>query len=325
MLIIYQLCYYFDVMKLSKKHLRFVVSIILIGILIWKTNLTASIYVLSQANLVWIAIGVLSIFGNVIVSAIRIRYILKIYDKAKSVKYLSKLYLAGNFYNNFLPTQMGGDFYKAYKLSTDIKDMGVGTFAIFLDRFSGLVILFLLSLVGLFLKFGTTGIIVAIAIFALVMFGFFLGLKLFAEKLSIVGKFKKAFDVFMSQKKAALYVFGTAALVQVFAITTLVSAFYAVGAYIPFADAVLYFPALIIFVSLIPSVNGIGVQEWAYLFFFGSTIGATEVVAASLLLHLMRFGTSLVGGLVIVIPDKEFHPEDYSKLVEKSQESKKKP
>lgn len=288
---------------IQKKNIRFIVSIGLLVFLVYKMDFTQSLEILSKANLFWVSAAILAMVGNVVVSSWRLQYILKIFNLKKSIDYLAKIYLIGNFYNNFLPTQMGGDVYKAYKLSKNLKKSGEGTFTIFMDRFSGLVVLLLVGLFGLFVRFGLLGLALSICLFLIGLFSYYYGLKHFSKKVKFIAKFKKANDVFMSHKKKATGVLLTAIIVQIFAIGSQLFAFYAIGIDIPVWSALLYLPVITL-LGLIPSINGIGIQDSAFIFFFGTLgISGEQAFAASILYHIMRFSFSLLGGLLLLIGD----------------------
>ena len=125
----------------------------------------------------------------------------------------------------------------------------------------------------------------------------------------LVGKFKKANDVFMANKLKAINVFITAIVVQIFAMLMTIAAFYAVGSDIPIWAFLMYIPVVTI-MGLIPSVNGLGIQDFGYVFFFGQFTTPEQAAAASLIVHLIRFGTSLIGGLVTLLPD--WHVDKYT-------------
>jgi len=62
---------------------------------------------------------------------------LLIHEKSNEVSrlYLFKLYFVGAFFNNFMPTSIGGDVYKVYKLGKKIDSPVVGFSSVFTERF----------------------------------------------------------------------------------------------------------------------------------------------------------------------------------------------
>ncbi|HEV2121205.1 MAG TPA: lysylphosphatidylglycerol synthase domain-containing protein, partial [Chloroflexota bacterium] len=75
--------------------------------------------------------------------------------------------------------------------------------------------------------------------------------------------------------------------------------FAAIGVPVSLGACFLFIP-IISAIQLVPvSLNGLGVREGAYVFFFGSIgIGQLESVAASLLFGLLVAAVSLAGGVL---------------------------
>ena len=90
---------------------------------------------------------------NYVVSSIRWKQLLITKDKTTknniSVRYLTSLYFIGSFFNNFMPTSMGGDVFKIYALGKKIKDNALAFTSTFMERFTGMVVLVLISYFGL--------------------------------------------------------------------------------------------------------------------------------------------------------------------------------
>ena len=284
-----------------KKAAKVVFSLGLLALLFYRLDLSLLGSNLLTAN--WSLIGlalVLAVVG-LGVSAWRWSRILRVLGFDYSPVYLVHLYLGGYFYNNFLPTQMGGDVYKAIKISQDTGQAGAGTFSVFMDRFSGLIALFLITLVAVYLKFGGLGLLVDGVVFLGGWFGYRWGLNLLGGRFKLVGQFKEANDLFLTNRQEAVKILGLSLLVQLLSIAVQTSLFYAVGGLIPLWAALMFFP-LISLLSLVPSINALGVQDYSYARFFAAVgIGGEVAVAASVLYHLQRFVFSLVGGLLILL------------------------
>lgn len=296
-----------------KKALRFFISLVLIIILIYQVDITKSIEIISKANLFWVVMAILAAIANIILSSLRIQYILKIFNLSRKLFYLCKIYIIGNFYNNFLPTQMGGDIYKAVRLSNDLKKhestmqmehsevTAKASFAIFMDRLSGLIILYLIGLIAMGINFGLIGFAASILTFALSVILYYIIITYLAKKVKFVAKFKEANKIFIKYKSKVLNVFFTALVVQIFAIYTQIFCFYAIGITdLSIAKAFLYLPVITI-MGLIPSINGLGVQDAGFVYFF-TQIGITteEALAASIMYHIIRFVVSAFGGLILL-------------------------
>ena len=284
-----------------KKLLRVAFSLGLLALLLYRLDLNLLWGNLVSANWGFIGLALsLAIFG-LGVSSFRWSRILRVLGFDHPPVYLARLYLAGYFYNNFLPTQMGGDVYKALKISRDTGQAGAGTFSVFMDRFSGLVALFLITLVAVYIKFGGRGLLVDGLVFIGGWFGYRLGLKLLGGRFKFVGQFREANDIFLANRRDFGVILGLSFLVQLISMAVQTSLFYAVGGSIPLWSALTFFP-LISLLSLIPSINALGVQDYSYARFFGAVgIGREVAVAASVLYHLQRLVFSLIGGLLILL------------------------
>jgi len=92
----------------------------------------------------------LFIILNYVIGAFRWKQLL-VYKEAKnvSVGYLINLYFIGSFFNNFMPTSVGGDAYKMYQLGRKIGDSAKGISSTFMERFTGIIALVIVSYVGL--------------------------------------------------------------------------------------------------------------------------------------------------------------------------------
>ena len=90
------------------------------------------------------------IVANYYVSSIRWKFLL-VHKNSENitVKYLTSLYFIGSFFNNFMPTSMGGDVYKIYALGKKIGNNADAFVATFMERFTGMIALILISYFGL--------------------------------------------------------------------------------------------------------------------------------------------------------------------------------
>ncbi|NMB91463.1 flippase-like domain-containing protein [candidate division WWE3 bacterium] len=243
------------------------------------------------------------IVSHYIVSSFRWKSLL-VHDKAKNVSplYLFNLYFIGAFFNNFMPTSVGGDVYKAYMLSKKIDDSAIGLSSVFTERFTGIIMLALIALLSLSKSLGFK---VLILIIWLVM-GIYLGL--YALKLLSKTKFKffkKVYDALMIYRnypKVLLFAMLSSIIVQVLSILTQYFTFMAIGVRLPIFYSFLAFPVITLAGFFIPSLNGYGVQDALYMSMF-SLVGvpAETAVSASIIYHLLRLGVSLIGGVLYAL------------------------
>ncbi|MEK7313756.1 MAG: lysylphosphatidylglycerol synthase transmembrane domain-containing protein [Deltaproteobacteria bacterium] len=124
------------------------VSAALLYALFRKTDFNAFLNAVSSVSVFYAALAVLIYFTVQCVSAYRWSLILA---KDVSVPYreILSIYFIGMFFNNFLPTIIGGDVVKGYYLYKRVGN-GPKVFAsIFMDRYSGFAALMTITLVAL--------------------------------------------------------------------------------------------------------------------------------------------------------------------------------
>src|SRR5665811_1795352 len=83
--------------------------------------------------------------------------------------YLSSSFLIGSFFNNILPTSIGGDIFRSLDIASKARiSVGKSASVLVIDRFAGVISAALYAVVALFLGFatiGTTSYVIPIAIF----------------------------------------------------------------------------------------------------------------------------------------------------------------
>ncbi|MBN2381864.1 flippase-like domain-containing protein [bacterium] len=134
-------------MKNKKVLLKILLSLVLIiFILVKRVNVSDVILALSQARPVWIVLALMLHPLGLLISSFRWRILLKAQSISVPIVSLFQSYLVCNFFNQFLPTQIGGDLVRAY--DTRMKaHSGIKSFAIvFVERVSGMSMLFLFAL-----------------------------------------------------------------------------------------------------------------------------------------------------------------------------------
>lgn len=287
-----------------KRQLNFLlktsVSIALIGYLIYSQDFKGVKDAISSFNPVFffIALG-LSILG-IYVSSLRWQVILHTSGKHVSLKELAYLYTKGYFYNNFLPTQMGGDFYKAVSLGKKINNQPLALFSVFMDRFGGLIVLLIMALFGISTIYGTTGVLAALVILIIGLVFYYPVLNLSAKKVHFLRNFKEASDVFIKDKKRGLIVISLSFLIQIVSFLMVYILFLGLGINLSLESIFLNLP-LASLSSLIPSFNGIGTQDTIYAFLFKNFgITAALSITVSLMIHAVRLLLSIVGGILIL-------------------------
>ncbi|MBI5560479.1 MAG: flippase-like domain-containing protein [Deltaproteobacteria bacterium] len=220
------------------------------------------------------------------------------------VKYgtLLSMYFIGMFFNNFLPTAVGGDFIKGYYLYRKTGKGDVASASILMDRYSGFVALMTITLASLLagwrLVYGIGGAAL-ISVF-LILIGGFIGASFFLwfeglhgwftdmmGKVRLFGLNRKLdtfYRVFMGYKKRKDVLLKT--LLFSFAIQTgVIICYFAVGRGIGMSISIGWFFLFIPLATssaMIPlSLSGLGIREGVLVFLF-TRAGATKEEALSM-------------------------------------------
>lgn len=285
---------------MNKKFLlKLLISIVLIVVIYFKVDKNSLFYSISKLNLYFLPLIFFLLIANYIVSSIRWKKLLSIYGEYKEVSLflLVKLYFIGAFFNNFLPTSIGGDVYKAMKLGGYIKERSKAFASTFMERFSGVVILVIFALYGILSTFGMYGVLLLVG-FCVASVCFYFALEIIGKKFSKLKKFTDALFEYRNKKSVVAYALITSVFVQIFSILTQYLIFIALGAQISLGYSFFAFPVIILASFFIPSQNSIGVQDILYGSFFSSVGVPLEIaVSASIVYHLVRLLTSLIGGV----------------------------
>lgn len=289
-----------------KKHrnliLKVFVSVTLLSIIFSRVDKEMFLSNFRLLDLRFAPLIILFLIANYTLGAFRWKALL-IHDKEDkiSVRYLIYLYFSGAFFNNFMPTSIGGDVYKVYKLGRKMDNTVDAFSATFMERFTGVLALIIISIVSLFdlIGFWSLGILV------LFVAGFFAGLWFLGFASKKFAKLKKIYDSLMmyrGQNRVLVVAFLTSFLIQFIAIFTQYFVFLAIGEKLPLLYSMFILPVITLAGFVIPSLNGVGVQDALYMRFFAA-VGVPEALSlsASIIYHLFRLGVSLIGGVIYAL------------------------
>lgn len=271
----------------------------------------------SKLNPAYIPFILIFLILNYVVSSLRWKNLLIFEGSAQiSLRYLTKLYFVGSFFNNFMPTSIGGDVYKIVALGGKIGSKTHAFTATFMERFTGMVSLVLISYLG-FIKTNSfwwdfipqmykESPFFVVLYYFLLIFGFwiaafsgFYAMYLLRNKVSRIGALYNSFLEYKNNYNVVLMALLTSFIVQLLSVSTQYFIFLALGYTLPLFHALFVFPVITLASFFIPSLNGLGVQDALYIQLL-SVVGVTSSVAltGSLIYHLMRLVVSLIGGVL---------------------------
>jgi uncharacterized membrane protein YbhN (UPF0104 family) len=288
-----------------KVLLKIVVSSLLIYFVFKGEDTTSFISNLKQFSPIYILLVVLTIALNYFISSVRWKALLIHKDGEKiTIPYLTSLYFVGSFFNNFMPTSIGGDVYKVYKLGKKMKNMSDAFAATFMERFTGVLSLMIISFVSLYKYLGYGALLMIVWVLLSVVIGLKI-LQFFSKKHEKLGKIYNSFKTYEGKNKVLLTALATSFLVQILSVLSQYFIFRGLGQNVSLFYSFAVLPMITLAGFFIPSLNGIGVQDVLYkeLFVFAG-VKPEISLSASLLYHFFRLGVSLIGGVLYAV-DKD--------------------
>jgi uncharacterized protein (TIRG00374 family) len=299
--------------------IKFFLSLFLILLISIKVNWAEVWSIAKTSNLEILAfVLILKGFG-VLISAYRWLILLRVQGIERSIHKLHIYYYIGFFFNNFLPTTIGGDVVRIYKASAGTKEMMRVTASVVAERILGLGALLTLAAVGLLLnissikmsriievRFGFVAVIAAlISLGSFVYISQKINLARFRVFRLIQNKISNLISQLSNYKNVPSAISAGFVYSLLFQFLIVVNNFL-LGRSIresPNILGLLFIVPTIMLVSMIPiSINGIGLKEAAYVSLF-PLIGIRPE-AALVIAVLSRFFDiilSLIGGLLNLI------------------------
>ena len=297
--------------------IRIVVSFGLLGFLFWKVrgDIGNVVSIVMKCDVRYIILGVIFLVINVSLLSNR----LKIIFGGESIKIRFKntlqLTLLGYFFNNFMPTAVGGDVVKAYYAGRMAQKKIQAYASVLMDRFIGLYTYLVVAAVALMVDDGKFGFkMVRPVVYVLVFVGFlglivvtnrvvakklerfFAGIKLFSLGEHLNEAYKIAHD-YRNRKGVVLRAFIVSLVSQGVYFSIVYMFFKALGTEVSLGSIFLIMP-VVTFISMIPSLGGLGVREMAIVTFFTPMAGKEVSFAVSILVLFGLLFVSLFGGLV---------------------------
>lgn len=230
-------------------------------------------------------------------------------------------YMVGQFYNLLLPTSVGGDVVRGYELGRFTGQKMNAMASVFVERFTGFIVLVALSALAIFLNlkiFNLPVITVSLVVFAsglallgwLVLDkrpfefaeGFFtkhfpVSEKLFAK----IGQMQTAIDSYKRDKPALVWAFINSFIFYFLAIINIYITARVFSLDVPFQYMVIATPVIMLIMNIPISIGNYGLLEFAYTFTFELLgLGAALGLSTALLMRLKTFFDGGLGGI--------FHP-----------------
>ncbi len=330
--------------------LRLVISFGLIAYIFFKINAehkwTDLFTYFSDANYWWLLGAAILVFS--LLAAGSFRWGMLLTAQGMRLSYLSVFmyYMMGMFFNNFLPSTVGGDFVKAYYLSKETGKTAGSFISVLVDRLMGMgglcVVAVFACLFGggnllhnpvtrpyalpIFLIIG--GVTAGLALFFLLVFSdrimnLFLGIARWGKVGEKIKEFHQAMYIYKGHGKVLgqTLLISTGIWVVIIFVSWMVFMAFHSSRFpvppgkipsIPIRYFFLFLPSISIIMSLPISFAGIGTREMGFIIFFSTLPGIKELdaLAISLTFYFVYLAVSLLGGIIYIFKDRfHFHRE----------------
>ncbi|GMR05529.1 MAG: lysylphosphatidylglycerol synthase transmembrane domain-containing protein [Gammaproteobacteria bacterium] len=305
--------------------LKVLIALVLIGSILSKVNLDDVWLAFSRANK-WLIISAFFLyFVGLCIIASRWKLLLAVQGVTASFSTLVKSMIVAVFFNNFLPSTIGGDAMRAY----DTWKMGGGktqsVSIIFIDRLLGIFTLFMFALLALLLTSHNVSFIPDFKLW--VLFAVFVGIVaiyILFFKAAVISRYLhtgnqesagtlkrillKVFDVF------AVYngkpgVLSIALILSVLLQLNVIFHYYllalSLSIDIPLSAMFIIIPVAIVVMMIPVSINAIGVRELIFVALFGLYgVNSADALAFSWMSFILITLLGVMGGIVFMFRRK---------------------
>ena len=292
--------------------LRVLVSVALLGYLLATTDLGDLLGLLRSWNGMYFVVAVLLGALRNVIFAYRWKVALSVMGIDVPLGTLIKFYFVGTFFNLFLPTALGGDVVRGHDLAVySGKRVGAAT-SVLMERIVGFLALAFIALVALLLGSRViqdpqvTRIILFVCLGYVVLVIVVFNARIM-KRLTAMLRFIKWFDIGRRLDRVcdSLHAFTTykgvlcqCLVLSLICQTLAILAAYSLALAINLQLAPIYFfmvLPIIWVVTMIPvSINGLGLREGAFVFFF-TKVGVSD--SSALLLSFLNFSQTIVLGV----------------------------
>jgi uncharacterized protein (TIRG00374 family) len=305
--------------------LKLVVTVALTAFVLSRADLAALAQTFQEADWAWVALALGVSALAMVINTARWQIMLRGQDAAVPMASLVRLYLVGMFFNNVLPSRLGGDVVRAYGASLQGTSKTRSAAAVLMDRLIGAISVLTIGMAAILLDASRLPDVYLQLTAGTFLFGLLmLGLMLFRNDrlsatrqrllgltdLSIFGfkvrpRLEAAVDALRSYSRRPGLV------VQALAVSTLANGLSmlnlylyarAVRADVGLGDVATIAP-FILAVGLLPiSINGLGTIELTFVVLFGA-LGVDEhlAIAIAILRRLSLLVLSLLGGVLYAL------------------------
>lgn len=308
-----------------KVLLKVIVTIGLVLFLAYQMDLRKFVAILSSASPMLILLATLVHIASVFLLVVRWQAILRKFDIVIEVLPLTKITFIGYFFNLFLPSGIGGDFFRAYYLSKrEKRGMSTTLTTTVLERSAGMFALLVIGTVFALVGGIAFQKVPLVFVFMLIMAVYLLGnfvlfnswlhrqitaflrkreLKQWEEKMELV---YKGLNTLRRDRRTVSVAIVLSLGIQFLASVTVWVAAIAIGIDAPFVIFLTFVPLINLSIMIPLTINGIGLRESLfYLLFAEIGLSVETSVTLSLVTFIVYVLTAVPGAIIYSMYKKE--------------------
>lgn len=297
---------------------RIFISLLLLFIIIFvnRRHFNAIYDSILNVKLLFIVLATAACMVSLWIESLRWNVLLRAQDKKISGGYLFVSMMIGYFYNNLLPSNIGGDFYRIYDVSKNKKiPLNISISAVFLERFFGLISIALYFLITSFSIYRILkNYVIIISIFLVIAFILFFMIikpeffkidRLF-KKFKKLEKIEKGFASFRNvmntySGKVPYLILGIFLnlVADVFIMATYYFISLSLGLNLNFMTFAFIVPVIFVLTGIPVSIGGLGVRENTIIFMLsGFGVSNSIAVLFSFLILFVFIFNAVAGGII---------------------------
>lgn len=297
------------------RAIKILVSIGLVAYLLYAVDLGDAFIEIKNAHPLPVGLAIVVLVAQLLISAWKWRISLSIHGLDWRILPLSRILFIALFFNNFLPTAVGGDIYRVYRTLPADGMRSRAISALLLDRVVGLLALLFVGAAGAAVLYARGGdrtmalsalafalpLLLAGAVPALARSALLRPLRSRLERVRKLEPLMHNARLILRQQSSLARLAGVSLLFQMFAILAIVLLFAGLETTGIVAESAVI-GAMYALASLVPiSINGIGVMEGSFAVTAQSLgIDFSSAVIVTLIMRVTTIALSLVGALVFM-------------------------
>ena len=311
---------------MQKKTLFLLLKISLsVALILWMTHdiaLGSVFAIISESSTALLTLAFSLFFVGYVITAFRWRTLIRVQGGDAPIFFLVRSFMVALFFNNFLPSTVGGDvvrMYDSWRLGNSKSD---AVTVVLVDRFLGVIVLLWFALLALIFDEAVAGTVPFIGVWvaaslAGIGIATWLILKIpvsTTQMLSsaksggvarigrILEKVHRSFQAYRHARSAVLGALILSVLLQINVVACFILIARSIGIEVPVESMFLIIPVALFIMMLPISINAIGVRETVFVFLFSLYgIENFQALAFAWLAYGLTLSQGILGGIVFAL------------------------